>query len=290
MDLTLLFVDVDDFCKKYLMNAPKSLPCPGKFKRNRKFTLSQSEIMTIFITFQTSGYRNFKAFYLEYVCKFLTNQFPRLVSYNRFVELIPSILEPLSAYLISRLDKPTGISFIDSTAIKVCGPKRMTQNKVFKNVAQKAKTTIGWFFGFKLHIITNEVGGLLSAKITKGNVDDRSPVLDMVKNLFGKLFGDKGYISSDLHDNLLNKGIQLVTGIRKNMKNKLVPLIDKLLLRKRSIIETINDQLKNICQIEHTRHRSIINFAANLIAGLIAYTHFEKKPAIKGIQSLAPCF
>lgn len=130
----------------------------------------------------------------------------------------------------------------------------------------------------QLHIITNEKGGLLSVKITPGNVDDRNPVLDMVKNLFGKLFGDKGYISENLTENLLKQGIQLVTGIRKNMKNKLLPLIDKLLLRKRSIIETINDQLKNICQIEHTRHRSVTNFAANLVAGLIAYTHLERKP------------
>jgi IS5 family transposase len=182
----------------------------------------------------------------------------------------------------------TGISFIDSTRIAVCHPKRIKRNKVFADVAKLGKSTMGWFFGFKLHLIVNDQGEILALCITPGNVDDRQPVPGMTKELFGKLFGDKGYISQALFEELYAKGLQLITHIRKNMKNRLLPLAEKLLLRKRSLIETINDQLKNISQacpersrrIEHTRHRSVSNFMVNLLAGLVAYTHQEKKPAL----------
>ena len=135
---------------------------------------------------------------------------------------------------------------------------------------------MGWFYGFKLHIVVNERGGLLAACITKANVDDRVPVPNLTKKVLGKLFGDKGYISKKLFRSLLGKGIKLVAGIRKNMKNILMPMSEKLMLRKRFIIETINDQLKNISQIEHTRHRSPLNFMVNLLCGLVAYTLQEK--------------
>jgi hypothetical protein len=197
------------------------------------------------------------------------------------VELTASVLEYLCLFLKSRFGVCTGISFIDSTPIKVCGYKRIYRNKLFKNVAKKSKSTMGWFFGFKLHIIINDIGELLSVKLTQGNVDDRTPVPKMVRKIFGWLFGDKGYIDAKLFKDLYFKGIKLITPIKKNMKNKLMSLKEKLLLRKRSIIETVNDQLKNISQIEHTRHRSCINFTVNLICGLIAYTYQDKKPSIK---------
>jgi hypothetical protein len=186
------------------------------------------------------------------------------------------------------LDDPTGISYLDSTKLEVCGKKRMTRNKVFSGFGKIGKTTMGWFFGFKLHLITNEEGGLLAVKITPGNVDDRVPVPEMTLEIQGKLFGDKGYISQKFFDELFQRGLHLITTVRSNMKNKLMPIIDKVLLRKRSIIETINDQLKNISQIEHTRHRSIFNFMINLLCGLIAYTFQEKKPRIQGIEKLRP--
>ena len=153
---------------------------------------------------------------------------------------------------------------------------------------------MGWFYGFKLHLVVNDQGELLSFALTPGNTDDRNGnlIYKLTKNLYGKLFGDKGYLSKDLTQSLLEKGIQLITTVRKNMKNKLMPLIDKILLRKRCIIETINDQLKNVCQIEHTRHRSPINFLNNLISGLIAYTYLPNKPSInlgcnkKGFKAL----
>ena len=270
----------------HLTNKTSELSEQGKQRRNRQKSLSPSEIMTIVIYFHASGYRNFKAFYLNQVCPHLHPFFPKLLSYNRFVEIIPTVLLPLCSYLTSRLDEPTGISYIDSTKIAVCGNKRISRNKVFYNLGKIGKTTMGWFFGFKLHLITNENGGLIAVKITTGNVDDRAPVLKMADKIKGKLFGDKGYISKKLFEKLFSKGLQLITTVKKNMKNKLLPFVDKLLLRKRSIIETINDQLKNISQIEHTRHRSVSNFMVNLLCGLISYTFQEKKPTIKGIEKL----
>ena len=139
---------------------------------------------------------------------------------------------------------------------------------------------MGWFFGFKLHLVVNDQGEILAFQLTPGNVDDRKPVPKMTEKLFGKLFGDRGYISQALFQQLYEEGLMLITSLRKNMKNHLMLLEDKLMLRKRSIIETINDQLKNISQIEHTRHRSYANFIVNLLAGLIAYALQAKKPSI----------
>jgi len=143
---------------------------------------------------------------------------------------------------------------------------------------------MGWFYGFKLHLVVNEQGELLAFQITPGNVDDRQPVPKLCRDLFGKVFGDKGYFSQKLFQDLWDDGVQLITMVRRNMKNQLVVLEDKLLSRKRTIIETINDQLKNISQIEHSRHRSINNFFVNLIGGLIAYCHQEKKTALNLTQ------
>ena len=180
------------------------------------------------------------------------------------------------------LGKCTGISYIDSTPLRSCHIKREKQYTVFKGIAQKGQCSLGWFYGFKLHIIINDRGEILDFIITPGNVDDRKPLkdMDLHKRIFGKLYGDKGYISKDLFEKLFVDGVHLITKIKKNMKNSLMLLQDKIALRKRTLIETVNDELKNICQIEHTRHRSFENFTTNLLSGLIAYSFFDKKPSI----------
>jgi transposase DDE domain len=180
------------------------------------------------------------------------------------------------------LGKCTGISYIDSTPLRSCHIKREKQHKVFKGIAQKGQCSLGWFYGFKLHIIINDRGEILDFIITPGNVDDRKPLndMDLHKRIFGKLYGDKGYISKDLFEKLFVDGVHLITKIKKNIKNSLMLLQDKIALRKRALIETVNDELKNICQIEHTRHRSFENFTTNLLSGLIAYSFFDKKPSI----------
>ena len=244
--LFLVFCDVDDFCQIFLPLWQVSLLQTGHIKRVREPRLSISEIMSLIIHFHQSHYRDFKSYYQEYVQVHLRGEFPNLVSYNRFVELMPRVLVPLCAYLDERKGQVSGISFIDTTKIAVCHPKRIKRHKVFQDIAQLGQGSMGWFFGFKLHLVINDQGELLALAITPGNVDDRVPVPELVKSLFGKLFADKGYISQELFDKLFLDDVQLITHLRKNMKNRLVPLIDKLLLRKRSLIETVNDQLKNI--------------------------------------------
>ena len=269
-----------DFVKAFLPEWNKHLVESNKKRRHRASRLSVSEIITLLIHFHQSHYRDFKSYYLCHVNQNLRAEFPTLLSYNRLIALIPSVFAPLCAYLQSQRAESTGIGFIDSTPIIVCHPKRIYSHKVFKGVAEIGKTTKGWFYGFKLHLICNHRGELITCKITPGNIDDRHPVSQMTEDLFGKLFGDKGYISKTLFDELFSRGLQLVTGIRGNMKNKLMPLFDKLILRKRSMIESINNQLKNVFQVEHTRHRSVVNGFINMIAALIAFVHHDKKPRV----------
>jgi len=283
--LTELFCSIDDFLKSQKLNPVNTIK--DNKSRNRSGSLSMSELMTIFIWFHCSGYKNFKQFYVEYVCRYLKKEFPGLISYSRFVQLMPRFMMPMATFLKASFGKCSGISIIDSTSINICHNRRITRNKVFSGLAERGKTTMGWFFGFKVHLITNDRGEILSVRLTKGNVDDRQPVPKMIKNIFGKLFGDKGYLSGKLSENLRSNGIELITTIRKNMKNKLILLLDKIMLRKRFIIETINDKLKNECQIEHTRHRSPTNFLVNLLAGLVCYQMNPKKPALKMPSRLA---
>ena len=183
-------------------------------------------------------------------------------------------------YLRSRLGTATGIGFIDSTSLKVCHNRRIFSHRVFKDIARRGKTSVDWFFGFKLHLAINDRGELLNIALTTGNVDDRKPVQELLKEQSGKFYGDKGYISKALAAELRTCGVVLITKFKKKMNNQLVEWSDKQLLRKRAIIESVIGQLKHICQIEHSRHRSPTNFVANLFAGLIAYCHFSKKPSI----------
>ena len=283
MSILELYCDVDDFCQEFIQS--QAWPELGQGKRGPQLSLSLSEVMTIIIHFHQSQYRTFKAYYCEHVLSHLRAEFPRLVSYSRFVELMPLAVLPLCLYLHRRLATCSGISFIDATAIPVCHNRRIKRHKVFADLAQRGKTSMGWFYGFKLHLIVNDRGELVSFCLTPGNVDDRKPVPQLAKALWGKLFGDRGYLAQPLFEQLFAQGLQLITPIRKNMPNRLLPLLDKLLARKRSIIETINDQLKNISQIVHTRHRSLTNFMVNLLAGLIAYTFQPKKPSLNLVSA-----
>jgi transposase len=287
--LVELYCAVDDFCQVFLPVMEAHMLSSGMRKRRRARSLCISEVMTIMIYFHQSHYRDFKAYYCKHVRKHLCSEFPGLVSYQRFVEYIPSTLIPLCVYLKTCcMGDCTGISFMDSTTLVVCHNRRIAQHKVFAGLAARGKSSMGWFFGFKLHLVVNDRGELLSLMLTPGNVDDRKPVPNLVEDLFGKLFADKGYISQPLFELLLETfNVQLITKLRSNMKNRLMPLVNRILLRKRSIIETIFDQLKNISQIEHSRHRSPTNFFVNVLCGLIAYCHKPKKPSL-GLQTL-PC-
>lgn len=276
-----IFYLADEFCQEFdktvsnhsLGNEPKKKP-----------RMSQSEVITIMVLFHYGAFKNMKHFYLSYVQTHLLSYFPKTVSYNRFTELLQGAILPMAVFLKTCcMGQCTGISYIDSTSISVCKNKRIPRHKVFDGIAQRGKSTMGYFFGFKLHYVVNDKGEILNFVVTPGNTDDREPLKNktFVEKIKGKIYADKGYISQSLTDILFVDGLHLITHIRNNMKNVLMEMKDKLLLRKRSIIETINDELKNICSIEHSRHRSFGNFMTNLMSALIAYSFFPKKPAIR---------
>ena len=276
-----LFCVVDDFCQQFLPHFEQQLLNLEGKQRKRPSKMSPSEIMTIVIHFHQSQFRNFKSYYQTILQKSLGPYFPNLLSYNRMVEVMQSVMVPLIFFIQSQAKTKTGIYFIDSTTISVCHVKRANRNKVFKGLAKKSKSTMGWYFGFKLHLIINDIGEVIAFKITSSTTDDRKVVPSMTDGLIGKICGDKGYISQPLFEKLFQKGLKLITRIKKNMKNQLMPMADKLLLRKRALIETVNDQLKNISQIEHSRHRNVNNFFVNLLAGLAAYSIKPKKPSLR---------
>jgi hypothetical protein len=284
-NLVEIFYLVDEFCKEFekVMEGRLLISKPTKKTRKRAFTMSDSEVITIMIMFHQSHFRDFKAFYINHIQLYCKQDFPHTVSYNRFVELQQKALVPMVLFLqFCCLGHCTGISFIDSTPVRVCHIKRERSHKVFKGMATKGKSTIGWFFGFKLHLVINDKGEIIQFLITQAHVNDRDPLNNnkFHEKIFGKLFADKGYISQDLFENLFVDNIHLITKIRKNMKNAVMHLYDKIALRKRAIIETVNDLLKNGCQIEHTRHRCLNNFIGNLVTGLIAYNLAPKNPAL----------
>lgn len=278
---TELYVEIDDYCLEHQHKwKQKALPGGYKRQRNRSSKMRLSEMMTIVVAFQLSGMRTFKDYYRMLQIHH-RSEFKDLISYQRFVEWLPRLLMPLTCYLDSKRGECTGISFIDSTPLRVCKTKRISRNKVFNQIARTGKSSMGWFHGFKLHLVINDKGELIGFCLSPGNTDDRARAQQVTTRVWGKLFGDKGYIGKELFETLFEKGITLLTQARSNMKNKLMCMEDKILLRKRSLIETINDQLKNICQIEHSRHRSPSNFCVNLIAALCAYCHLPKKPSLK---------
>jgi len=280
MRILELFCDVDDFCQIYWPQWQQHLLTNGTKQRNRPTHMAPSELMTLVILFHASCYRTFKAFYTQYVCVHLCAEFPTLISYQRFVELKPTILHVLAEYLRCRMGRCTGISFVDSTPLAVCKNPRIHQHRVFADLAQRGHTSVGWFYGFKLHAVINDRGELLALHLTPGNVDDRRPLPQMLTGVFGKLFGDRGYVSTALQEDVRRDfGVHLIARPRKNMVGTPLDPTDQALLRHRAVIESVWQQLKQVCQIEHTRHRSVGNFLVNLVAGLVAYCLKPLKPS-----------
>jgi transposase len=280
-DITEMFCCIDEFTeglekeiRKHHLSSHQKYHLP-----TRTPGLSMGEIVTIVLMFHDSPCRNFKYFYKSYMSLY-REEFPLMPCYDRFISLMPRTLIFLALLLYSLFTPGKGIGFIDATSLAVCHPKRISRNKVFKGLAKLGKTTKGWFFGFKLHVIVDEKGNLIKAKLTKGNVDDRHVVSEMTEGVTGLLFGDKGYIDKDLFLKLYKRGLKLVTGLKKNMKNKLMIWQEKILLRKRSLIETVFDYLKNKLQLEHTRHRSPFNMIVHIISTLIVYQLKPSKPTI----------
>lgn len=279
--ITEIFYYIDEFCKLLDSNSLLS----NKKLRIRKSKLSLSEVMTICVLYHGSGYKTFKDYYTKYVLVNMKKDFGKLVSYNRFTELRQNAAIPLLMFTTLCKQSCTGTSFIDSTKLEVCNVKRQYSNKTFSKCATKGKTSMAWFYGFKLHIVINERGEIIDFAITKGNVADnnKNVLCNFAKRLFGKLVGDKGYIGSFKY--MFERGVQMIHKIRSNMKNKLVDMFDKLLIRKRGIVESVFGILKEQLSLEHTRHRSHLGFLAHISSTIIAYFFRDKKPHLRFNQA-----
>lgn len=289
-DTNALYFLVDEFCKIYLQWQKHRLIGGGNQVRLRDNWMSLSEMLTVMIMYHTSPCREFKFFYFHCLSTVHRSKFPKLLSYSRFVELMPKFFIPLVCLLHCLSGKRGGVYFIDSTKMQICHNKRTNSNRVFRGLSKMGKSSYGWFMGFKLHLIINSKGQIIAAKITQGNIDDRDVVRGMTKDLTGDMYGDKGYISGELFRDLFRRGLRIVTGIRSNMKNYLFTLKDKILLRKRSVIESVFNIMKNHMNLEHTRHRSPINFLVNAISCLVAYQLRTNKPKIKNTNNYQKFF
>lgn len=270
--LTSIFCQIDDFCKEFDQQR-KSLPdlSTKSSRRGPKPSMSISEVATILVAFQESQIRHFSFFYKEIVMKSWGCYFPKLVSYSRFTSMIKEAMVYLSVFTLSRKGKSNGVYVIDSSSLAVCHNKRIGRHKTFKGLAAMGKTSVGWFFGLKIHIVINSEGELMAFKFTPGNRHDAAEATSLLSGLEGHAFADKGYIGKAIFEALMNQGLKLVTRKRRNMKNKPLSAQEEFLLNRRGVVETVIGQLKEKYHIWHTRHRSIMNALTHAIAALAAY-------------------
>ena len=242
--------------------------------------MSASEIMTIVVLFHLSHYRDFKNFYLGCVTHQLHTYFPRQLSYNRFIEIQSRIFPALCMYLKTKTGEATNHYYVDSTTLSVCRNQRIARHKTFRGLAERGKSSRERFFGFKLHIVINHKGELMAVCFTTGKRDDRKVLERLLTGLQGLAAGDKGYIGKAYAEILAENGLKVITKPKKNMKSQPRSAFEKFFLSRRAIVESVIGQLKEICQIEHTRHRRPDNFFVNALSALIAYTLKPRKPAI----------
>jgi Transposase DDE domain len=281
--LIRIFCECDDFFKKYeQFMAHKNIGKKSSYG-NRDPRLCESEIMTLLILYHLTGVKCFQYYYTDVVSKHFRTYFPGLVSYNRFIELMPRCLLPLWLFVNTiRTGEATGFYYADSKKMPVCDNLRIKKNKVFKAIAGRSKSSTGWFYGLKLFLVINQYGQVMRCILSAANVADNN--ITMMRKVFNKLqgflFADKGFISQKAFEEFYCKGLKIVTTVKRNMKNKLMSTAEKLALKKRGVIESVNDLLMTICDIDHTRHRSPINALTHALAGVTAYTYLDKLPSI----------
>jgi Transposase DDE domain len=279
IDITALYCCLADFCQVFEdWETHRLIPSPTTRQRSGK--LSRPEMLFIVVLFHLSPYKNFKTVYLYGIGHQHRACFGGLPHYDRFVSLMPRLFVPLMVLLHSLSGEQTGVYFAASSKLAVCHNRRIDRHRVFDGLAARGKTSMGWFYGLKLHFVINHKGQIMALKITPGNTADSTVLNEIAKHLSGKLYADKGYISRELFTKLWQRGLHLITGIRRNMRNYLMPLADKLMLRKRFVIETVLDILKCDMGLEHSRHRSVINAMVHVLSCLVAYAVRPGKPSI----------
>ncbi|MBV8453832.1 MAG: IS982 family transposase [Deltaproteobacteria bacterium] len=278
--LTEVFCEVDDFCQAFEARWKTCLLGVGAAPRGPKLGLAVSEIITLLLVLHSSRFKYLKNFYHGFAIPLLRQCFPAMPCYEQFVTVQKRAFVPLLFFLLSRMGKKTGIYYIDSTALPVCDNHRIYRHKTFAGLAQRGKTSMGWFFGFKLHLVFNNLNQIVACKLTSGHVHDTKPVPQLTKNLLGKLFGDKGYIGKQLAQELLRRGLTLFTRIRKNMKS-LLAMPDKLLLNARNMAETIIGSIKQFSSLNLPKHRLPLNAFLHILAAITAYQINPIKPKLK---------
>ena len=284
--LTEVFCEVDDFCQAFETQWQSYLLGSGAPPREPQPGLSVSEIITLLLVLHSSGFKYLKHFYQGFALPVLRQWFPGMPCYEQFVTLQQRAFVPLMFFLLSRMGKKTGIYYIDSTALPVCDNHRIHRHKTFAGLAERGKTSMGWFFGFKLHLVFNHLNQIVACKLTPGQVHDTQPVPQLTKNLLGKLFGDKGYIGKPLAQELLRRGLTFFTRVRKNMKALPLAMADKLLLNARNMAETIIGRIKQFSSLNLPKHRLPLNAFLHLLAAITAYQINPIKPRFK----LAPTY
>ena len=283
------FCQFDDFCQAFCPCWETRLLRQGAQparKRGPRAGLADSEIMTILVLYHSSRFRHFRAFYEGVVLTLLRSAFPKAPCYARFIALTNHVWVPLTVFLLTRMGRKTGIYYIDSTALPVCHTRRINRHRVFAGLAGRGKTSIGWFFGFKLHLVFNHQRQIVALKLTPGNVNDTTPVPQLTRDLIGKLFGDKGYVGQDLAHRLFRRGLVLMTRVRRNMKRLPISFFDKALLNGRNIVETIIGHIKEFSSLRLPKHRSVFNAFTHLIAAIVAYQINPLPP--KPIEAFIP--
>jgi len=273
-----IFCECDDFCQFFTYWLEQNHPDKRPIFRGG---LTISEIITILINYHLSGHKCFEYYYKKMILNELQSYFPLAPSYKHFLSKIPKVMDYVYMFqqFVAFRSELTGLYIIDSKKLPVCDNRRIKSHQVFQGLAQSGKTSTGWFYGFKIHLVINHLGQIVRAVATPGNVADNEKNLlrKLLGGLKGQCLGDKGYLTK-LFQEFYSQGLYLITKAKKNMKPKPMLLKDRLLLKKRGLIEAVNDILMTVCDIDHTRHRSPINAMVNLFSGLTAYAYIEKLP------------
>lgn len=237
--------------------------------------LSLAELVTLVLFKQFTGHKTWKAFY-RYIKTYHSQDFPQLPEYQNFVgamnALSPYAMIMTTAFcsFFRKQTKTQELKIADSTKLAVCNIKREFSHKVCKGLARKSKSTMGWFYGFKLHIVCNQLMQILECTILTATVDDRAALELIWAHIFGLIVADAGYLGKNRADKARAHGKILFTAVKANMK-KLMTDWQHDLLKARQIIETVFSVLKLRLGIETSLPRSPLGYFAHYAWCLAAY-------------------
>lgn len=274
--LIMIYAFVDNFIKQVLQSIFHAIERPGKnHPPAKRYNLSVAELVSLAIFRFFTGHRNWKDFY-NHIKTYHYRDFPNFPTYGNFIKAMNK-LSSLATILLQgfmnvfqRITGKEKLKFADGSKLKVCEIKREFSHKVCRKYASKSKSTMGWFYGFKLHIICNELMQILNLKITTATTDERKALEMMWINVFGTIVADAGYVGKDWQKKAWNLGKHLFTGVRANMK-KVMTETQHQILKLRQKVETVFSVLKLRMGLETTLPRSPLGFFAHYLWCITAY-------------------